>query len=300
MATNRTQEFLRVEDAASLTFEGPGKLPMNAVRLWSRNGVPGMTDPHLIEDAFMISVQLQDYEGDIFLDGRKLAFRRQMIGETCFFDYRQSWRANLRTGFDCINFHVDRRALGAALIDDAPVDIQALESVPGEPVGDRQLYGLALAVAPVFERPHEVNRLFLEHVGGALCGHLATQYGVSSTEPSRLSKGGLAAWQERRAKELIEESLDGNVSLDVLAEECGLSRAHFSRSFRQSTGMPPHQWLLSRRVERAKDMLRENGDAISDIAARCGFADQSHLSRVFRKFAGVSPLAWRKSHMQRA
>ncbi len=108
------------------------------------------------------------------------------------------------------------------------------------------------------------------------------------------------AWQERRAKELIEESLDGNVSLDVLAEECGLSRAHFSRSFRQSTGMPPHQWLLSRRVERAKDMLCGNGDAISDIAARCGFADQSHLSRVFRKFVGVSPLAWRKSHMQRA
>lgn len=299
MATNRSQDFLRVEDAASVTFDGPGDHPIGVARLRSAGGGVGMSDPHLIEDAFLINVQLRRYEGDIYLEGRKLAFRTQLPGQTAFFDYRQTWRANLRTGFDCINFHIDRRALGFALTGERPADVEDLESVPGEPVGDQQIHGLALSVAPIFERPHEANRLFLEHVGWALCGHLAVRYGVTAAKP-RPPQGGLAAWQERRAKALIEESLDGNLSLDVLARECGLSRAHFSRSFRQSIGMPPHQWLLSRRVERAKEMLRDDGNAISDIAARCGFADQSHLSRVFRKFAGASPLVWRKRHAHRA
>ncbi len=298
MATNRSQNYLRVQDATSVAFDGPGDYPIGAVRLRSSSGGIGMTDPHLMEDAFLINTQLRDYGGDIYLEGRKLAFDRQGSGQTVFFDYRRNWRANLRTSFDCINFHIDRRALGLALTGEKPVDIDTLDSVPGEPKDDQQLYGLALSMGAVLERPHEANRLFMEHVGWALCGHLAARYGATSAKP-RVSKGGLAGWQARRAKELIEESLDGDISLDILARECGLSRAHFSRAFRQSIGMPPHQWLLSRRIERAKGMLGESRKPIADIALCCGFADSGHLSRVFRKFAGVSPLLWRKSQMQR-
>ncbi|MDQ0248802.1 AraC family transcriptional regulator [Sphingomonas kyeonggiensis] len=298
MRTNRSQTFLRVRDAASVTFEGPGNFPIGAARLRSETSGLGMTDPHLIEDAFLINVQLRDYAGEIFLNGRKLAFHSQGAGQTVFFDYRRNWRANLRTAFDCLNFHVDRRAFGFALTDEAPAEVEDLQSAPGEPMDDGQLYGLALAMRPVFDHPHEANRLFLEHIGWALCSHLASRYGITTAKP-RPIRGGLAAWQERRTKELIEASLDGNISLNILAEECGLSRAHFARSFRQSTGMPPHQWLLERRVDRAREMLRDERIPISEVAIHCGFADQSHLSRVFRKFAGVSPLAWRKSQGRR-
>ncbi len=293
MTDNRSQDFLRVKNTASVTFDGPDGIPISATRLWSNSGDVGVTDPHLVEDAFLINVQLREYEGEIYLEGHKLAFRRQMAGDTVFFDYRRNWRARLNSPFDCINFHIERGALGVALVDEKPLNIESLKTEPGESLRDPQVYGLALAMSQVFERPHEVSRLFMEHVGLALCNHLAGRYGVASGK-QQPSKGGLAAWQERRARDLIEESLGGNISLDTLAAACGLSRAHFARSFRQSMGMPPHQWLLSRRVERVKAMLREDGNAISDIAERCGFADQSHLSRVFRKFAGVSPLAWRK------
>lgn len=295
--TNRTQSFLRVENASTVGFDGPGGFAIGAARLQSAVGGVGMTDPHLNEDAFMINVQMIDYEGEIFLNNQKLAFRRQPAGQTAFFDYRKNWRANLRSPFGCLNFHVDRRALGIALTNERPVEVDTLVAAPGEPVADQQLFGLALAMWPVFNLPNEPNRLFMEHLGWALCLHLADRYGMKGSS-SRRARGGLAAWQERRAKELIEASLNGDISVEVLAIECGLSVAHFSRSFRKSVGMPPHQWLLTRRVEKAKQLLMDEVLPLSHIAVGCGFADQSHLSRVFRKFTGIPPLAWRKLNLQ--
>jgi AraC family transcriptional regulator len=68
----------------------------------------------------------------------------------------------------------------------------------------------------------------------------------------------------------------------------------FSRAFKQSTGIPPHQWLLDRRVETAKDLLRRSCLSLTDIALTCGFSDQSHFTRVFVRACGVSPGVWRR------
>jgi AraC-like DNA-binding protein len=110
---------------------------------------------------------------------------------------------------------------------------------------------------------------------------------------SRLVRGGLAPWQERRAKEMIAANLDG-VPVKELARECRLSRAHFSRAFRRSVGVAPHRWLIEQRVVLSKEKLRDDGLSLSDVAMECGFSDQSHLTRVFRQAVGVSPGAWRR------
>jgi AraC family transcriptional regulator len=74
-----------------------------------------------------------------------------------------------------------------------------------------------------------------------------------------------------------------------------LSVSHFSRAFRRSMGAAPHNWLLTCRVEAAKEKLRDHRLTLSDVALACGFADQSHLTRVFTRIVGVSPGAWRRS-----
>jgi AraC family transcriptional regulator len=107
-------------------------------------------------------------------------------------------------------------------------------------------------------------------------------------------RGGLAPWQERRAKEMLEAHLDGAVSVIELAAECGVSAAHFARAFRRSTGVPPHRWLLERRIELARQLLQNPAESIADVALACGFADQSHLTHAFRKEVGVSPGMWRR------
>ena len=79
----------------------------------------------------------------------------------------------------------------------------------------------------------------------------------------------------------------------MLAREAGVSAFHFARLFKQSTGNSPHQYLLQRRLDRAKTMLRQAQMSLAEISASTGFADQSHFTKVFRRFTGVTPSEYR-------
>ena len=101
--------------------------------------------------------------------------------------------------------------------------------------------------------------------------------------------GGLTSVQERAVRDFVEEHLHERIALDDLATVVGLSRCRFACRFRCSAGTSPHGFVLDRRVARAKLLLTRAGMPLSDVALRCGFADQSHLTRVFRARVGVPP-----------
>src|SRR6266404_6128389 len=103
------------------------------------------------------------------------------------------------------------------------------------------------------------------------------------------SRGGLSPALARRICEYVESHLDQKISLDTLAAMAGLSQHHFARAFRQSVGMPPHGYLLQRRLEHVEKLLRDTQLPLSEIALAVGFSDQSHLARHFRRLTGVSP-----------
>src|ERR1700730_11452504 len=94
----------------------------------------------------------------------------------------------------------------------------------------------------------------------------------------------------------MEANLDKKIDIAQLANECGgLSTSRFARAFRQSTGCPPHRWLLQRRIERAQDLLLTSDKNLTEIARVCGFRDQSHLTRAFGQTVGTSPGLWRRA-----
>jgi AraC family transcriptional regulator len=99
----------------------------------------------------------------------------------------------------------------------------------------------------------------------------------------------------KRAKEILSANLEGSVQLKEVAKECGLSVSHFSRAFHRTAGAAPHRWLMTRRVEAAKEKLRDSRLSLLDVALACGFSDQSHLTRVFTGMVGSSPGAWRRA-----
>jgi len=134
-------------------------------------------------------------------------------------------------------------------------------------------------------------------------GSVFATHAMLASSPSRMAsppaRGGLAPWQERRAKELMTTHLGREISLAFVAGECRLSVSHFARSFKQCTGKPPHRWLLENRVEKAKELLIDAEMALAEIALECGFSDQSHFTRVFSRIAGTSPGTWQRLRLSR-
>lgn len=106
---------------------------------------------------------------------------------------------------------------------------------------------------------------------------------------------GLAPWQARKVLRVIDEN-PGQLTIRELAEAVGLSAGHFSRRFKGSFGISPRRWVIQDRLERAKTLMQRTRSPLSQIAADCGFSDQSHLSRTFRAIVGSSPHRWRREH----
>ncbi|QTG17193.1 helix-turn-helix transcriptional regulator (plasmid) [Agrobacterium tumefaciens] len=112
---------------------------------------------------------------------------------------------------------------------------------------------------------------------------------------SPIRKGGLAPANLGRVLQRIEDELASDLSLGQLASLAGLSVPHFCRAFRQTFACPPHTFIIRRRVERAKECLRQTSMTITEIALASGFSSSSHFSNCFRRVVGTPPLAYRGS-----
>jgi AraC family transcriptional regulator len=122
---------------------------------------------------------------------------------------------------------------------------------------------------------------------------------LRATVPARIvalvEPGCLAAWQTRRVLDFIEERLGAKLTVGDVAAAVELSKSYFTRAFKSTLGISPMAYIAARRVERAKCMIIDSAESLTDIALSCGFADQSHLNRRFRRAVGVTPGRWRRS-----
>ncbi|MEG4810579.1 AraC family transcriptional regulator [Microcoleus sp. F8-D3] len=138
------------------------------------------------------------------------------------------------------------------------------------------------------------SRLYSETMANALAVHLLRHY---STQGPRKLDGKLAMCPHklRWVQNYINDYLERQFSLEELAGIAQLSPYHFSRAFKQSVGISPHQYVIQQRVERAKQLLLQGKMSLSEIAIACGFTHQSHLTRHFKRLTGVTPKTLLKS-----
>ena len=106
--------------------------------------------------------------------------------------------------------------------------------------------------------------------------------------------GGLAPRALLRAIDRLRSDSDADVSLPALAAEAGLSRFHFCRAFKESTGLSPHAWLRQHRLEQAMQMLRETDASVVTVAAALGYASQTAFAAAFKRLTGDTPTDWRR------
>ena len=109
-------------------------------------------------------------------------------------------------------------------------------------------------------------------------------------------RGGLTVLQLRRIKEFVDAHISKEIGISELASLAGLSQFHFIRAFKHSVGLSPYQYVLSERINVAKEMLSTCDLSVADVALAVGFSDVSQLNRVFRKLIGVTPTAFRRDH----
>jgi len=113
-------------------------------------------------------------------------------------------------------------------------------------------------------------------------------------QPTRTRPAPLPLWRLRLAAAYVDAHLAGPVRLEDIARAVGLTRMHFAAQFRAATGVRPHDYLLHRRIERAKLLLVQSETTIVDIALAVGFQSQAHFSTVFKRHVGDSPSIWRR------
>jgi AraC-like DNA-binding protein len=255
----------------------------------------GVSAPLVREDAFLVGYHLVDYPvHEYFEDERAAPITGLRTGQTTLYDLKRDPRFNINKAIHCVHFYFPRAALNAISDHAEAAPIGDLRYQPGVGVDDAVMRALVASLMPAFENPEQASRVFVEHVTLAVGVHVATIYGGMKSL-ARPARGGLAPWQMKRVEDSLAANLEGDVSLADLANDCGVSTSHFSRAFRQSTGLSPHQWLLRYRVEHAKALLVDRTLSLSDVALACGFADQSHFNRVFARLTGLAPGAWRRS-----
>lgn len=255
----------------------------------------GLTDPLGNEDAYLVALQLRPLRNhELWLNGEPVAVAPWDEGTSCFHDLQQAPIAYLGEPFHALNFYIPRRALSELADELGQAGQDQLSHCPGHAVDDPVIDNVGRCLLRALHGEVRANQLFVDHMLLALRGHLASTYG-NVRMPAPGSRGGLAPWQQRRATEMIRARMIEGISVGELAQACRLSSSTFVRAFKQSFGVPPHQWLLQRRIDHATELMRDRSLPLADIALSSGFADQSHFTRIFARRMGISPGAWRQA-----
>jgi AraC family transcriptional regulator len=156
-------------------------------------------------------------------------------------------------------------------------------------VHDSQIQHIAWALMAEAENGYPSRRLYLDCMGTALALLILRNHSSVASHSPRSEFRGMPPKKLRQVQCFIEENLCRDLSLRMIADAAGLSTSHLKVTFRVATGIPVHQYVIQRRVERAAQLLREGQMPISRIAVEVGFAHQSHLALHMKRLLGASP-----------
>jgi AraC family transcriptional regulator len=152
---------------------------------------------------------------------------------------------------------------------------------------------LLVSAADVLDGNGSLDALFRQQLTELLATRLLVAHAGAPTTIQPVT-GGLSPTALRRAIERLRSDSDADVSLAALASDAGLSRFHFCRAFKESTGLSPHVWLRQHRLEQAMNMLRDTDASIVSVAAALGYASQTAFAAAFRRLTGETPSNWRR------
>jgi AraC family transcriptional regulator len=205
-------------------------------------------------------------------------------------------RCLFRGPYDVVHLHVPNALIAEFAGNAAGSETASLRSegtLAQDPVTER--LGRDLLAAD--EIGGSFGQLYADCIIAAIVARLLA--GTRRAPTGRPKVAELARWRLRRVTEYVEANIAEPLSLADLAAAAGLTRMHFAAQFRVATGLPPHEYVLRRRIERAQEMLVEDDASLVDVALSVGFQTQSHFTSVFKRFVGQPPRSWCQSQIAR-
>ncbi len=211
-------------------------------------------------------------------------------------DRPSSWRL---TGAPDIQLVYLRRSMVDQLAEDHfGFDSSHLDLIPKLGFSDGLLEQLALALLDTArnDTATPTDGIYADHLGRMIAMHLLRNHSTHSmSAPSTDNIASMSRARMIHVRDLIESALGENLSLERLAAEAGIAVHTFAAAFTRAFGVPPYRYVIRRRVERAKSLLRHSDLPIARIAYETGFASQSHLATTFKRTVGQAPGAYRRS-----
>jgi AraC family transcriptional regulator len=289
---NQLAEAMRLKDSPTAEVWLSERASFRFARLQSSQGLPEVARPVVGEHGYIVALQLKALPFvEQYFGNKKVSNGTYPIGAVSAINLQDEPACKIPHPFDALVLYVTQSSLDeVAYAHHAPRVGQLVW-----PLGafDPVVYHFGKAFLASQEQPHHTSKIFSDHLLHALNCHFVCSYGGVTLSAPRF-RGGLSSLQMRRATELLEAHLDGKIALQQVADACELSISHFARAFKQTFRMPPYKWLIERRVDRARDLMTNSRLPLADIAAQCGFADQSALNRSFKRIHGISPGIWRR------
>jgi AraC family transcriptional regulator len=244
-------------------------------------------------DSHLVAIVLRNEDVKFSLAGRTVHDGTAVAGTLQVTEPGIPASCVFRGPYDVLHLHVPNRLIaefGRAISGAEPSILHATARLTQDPVTER----LGRALLASEETGNPFGRLYADCISTAIVARLLGP-SCRTVSGARPKVAELARWRLRRVTEYVEANLGEPMSLADLAETAGLTRMHFAAQFRAATGLPPHEYLLRRRIERAQEMLVEDKTPLVEVALTVGFQTQAHFTSVFKRFTGQPPRAWRQS-----
>jgi AraC family transcriptional regulator len=234
--------------------------------------------------------EAQRYEGETTVEGLPKSTRRDLTHKLTFIPAGCAFSGWMKpmVSLQATLFYIDP----TMLMIDAGRGVAAADLRPRLFFDDDGIWHTVLKLKAQIGSTDASDRLYAEALGAVLAHEIIR---LDDSAPVLLPmRGGLAAWQQRRIVEFIEDHLADDFPLATLASVAQLSTYHFARAFKRSFGIPPHRYHTNRRIERARALLTDPKTSVAEVALELGFSGASAFAATFRRTTGQTPTDYRR------
>jgi AraC-like DNA-binding protein len=284
-------------NAARNTVGAGPERSVSASRWTGFTSLPLEEVSRIAADCHVLAIALRPMDLTAFADKKLIHDGPMQPGTMRISEPELPLRGIFRGGYDALHLHITNAAIAECLESAGGSSPNVLDPFAfPQPAVDPVIERLAHALMHADDMAAGFGECYADSIGLAIVARLLARTSKGSRPADASGASKLPRWRLKRATEYIAAHLSEPIGLAEIAASTGLTRMHFAAQFRAATGLPPHEYLVRRRIDRAQQLLAASELSLAAIALEVGFKAQAHFTTVFSRIVGETPNAWRRKN----